>query len=188
MSRGKSEIRISNIETNWSKIQNQETMSHNENSKRYDLEERTFEFAKASRAFVKQLPRTISNIEDVKQFIRASGSIGANYIEANEAIGKKELRDENQDLPPRSQRKPLLASFNRHRWKTGSGSSAYAGRSRRADENLRRNRPQIRIMNIFKIRNLNYQTAATPPAFQFFCPFEFSGVCLGFRDSNFEFV
>jgi len=91
MSRGKSEIRISNIETNWSKIQNQEAMSHNENSKRYDLEERTFEFAKASRAFVKQLPRTISNIEDVKQFIRASGSIGANYIEANEAIGKKDF-------------------------------------------------------------------------------------------------
>jgi four helix bundle protein len=91
MSRGKSEIRISNIQTNWSKIQNQEAMSHNENSKRYDLEERTFEFAKASRAFVKQLPRTISNIEDVKQFIRASGSIGANYIEANEAIGKKDF-------------------------------------------------------------------------------------------------
>ena len=91
MSRRKSEYRISNIETNWSKIQNQEAMSHNENSKRYDLEERTFEFAKASRAFVKQLPRTISNIEDVKQFIRASGSIGANYIEANEAIGKKDF-------------------------------------------------------------------------------------------------
>ena len=91
MSRGKSEIRISNIETNWSKIQNPEAMSHNENSKRYDLEERTFEFAKASRAFVKQLPRTISNIEDVKQFIRASGSIGANYIEANEDIGKKDF-------------------------------------------------------------------------------------------------
>ena len=91
MSRGKSEIRMSNVETNWSKIQNQEAMSHNENSKRYDLEERTFEFAKASRAFVKQLPRTISNIEDVKQFIRASGSIGANYIEANEAIGRKDF-------------------------------------------------------------------------------------------------
>jgi len=66
-------------------------MSHNENSKRYDLEERTFKFAKTSRAFVKQLPGTISNLEDVKQFIRASGSIGANYIEANEAIGKKDF-------------------------------------------------------------------------------------------------
>src|SRR6266566_1077851 len=91
MNRGKSEIRISNIETNWRKTKNQEAMSHNENSKRYDLEERMFEFAKASRALVKRLPRTVSNIEDVKQFIRASGSIGANYIEANEAIGKKDF-------------------------------------------------------------------------------------------------
>ena len=62
-----------------------------DDSKPYDLEERTFEFAKASRAFVKRLPRTIGNIEDAKQFIRASGSIGANYIEANESIGKKDF-------------------------------------------------------------------------------------------------
>jgi four helix bundle protein len=41
--------------------------------------------------FVKKLPRTIANIEDAKQFIRASGSIGANYIEANESIGKKDF-------------------------------------------------------------------------------------------------
>ena len=61
-----------------------------DDSKPYDLEDRTFEFAKASRAFVKKLPRTIGNIEDAKQF-RASGSIGANYIEANEAIGKKDF-------------------------------------------------------------------------------------------------
>jgi four helix bundle protein len=67
-------------------------MPTNHNSKPpYDLEDRTFEFAKASRAFVKRLPRTIANIEDAKQFIRASGSIGANYIEANESIGKKDF-------------------------------------------------------------------------------------------------
>jgi four helix bundle protein len=66
-------------------------MLNNESSKRYDLEERTFQFAKESRVFVKQLSRTISNIEDVKQFVRASDSIGANYIEANEAIGKKDF-------------------------------------------------------------------------------------------------
>jgi|TARA_Y100000310_G_scaffold332369_1_gene407811 four helix bundle protein len=39
---------------------------------------------------VKKLPRTISNIEDAKQLVRSSGSIGANYIEANEAISKKD--------------------------------------------------------------------------------------------------
>jgi four helix bundle protein len=66
-------------------------MPRSDDSKPYDLEERTFQFAKASRVFVKQLPRTIANIEDAKQFVRASGSIGANYIEANESIGKKDF-------------------------------------------------------------------------------------------------
>jgi four helix bundle protein len=66
-------------------------MTNDEKSKQYDLEERTFQFAKSSRAFIRHLPRTIANIEDVKQFVRASGSIGANYIEANEAIGKKDF-------------------------------------------------------------------------------------------------
>jgi four helix bundle protein len=60
-------------------------------SKPYDLEDRTFGFAKATRAFVKKLRRTIANIEDGKQFIRASGSISANYIEANESIGKRDF-------------------------------------------------------------------------------------------------
>lgn len=59
--------------------------------KQYDLEERTFKFAKRVRAFVKKLPRTIANIEDGKQEIRASGSTGANYIEANEALSKKDF-------------------------------------------------------------------------------------------------
>jgi four helix bundle protein len=62
-----------------------------ETSKPYDLEERTALFAEQGRAFVKSLPRTIGNVEDAKQFIRASGSIGANYIEANEAIGKQDF-------------------------------------------------------------------------------------------------
>jgi four helix bundle protein len=63
----------------------------NENAKPYDLEERTAVFAEQSRAFVKGLQRTIANVEDARQFIRASGSIGANYIEANEAIGKRDF-------------------------------------------------------------------------------------------------
>jgi len=59
--------------------------------KQYDLEERTFQFAKNVRGFVKLLPRTVSNLEDVKQLVRASGSVGANYIEANESLGKKDF-------------------------------------------------------------------------------------------------
>jgi len=57
----------------------------------YDLEERTFQFAKRVRAFVKKLPRTISNIRDSGQLVDASGSVGANYIEANESLGKKDF-------------------------------------------------------------------------------------------------
>jgi four helix bundle protein len=66
-------------------------MTQTQNSKPYDLEERTYEFAKKVRGFVKRLPRTLSNIEDVKQLVRASGSVGANYIEANEALSKKDF-------------------------------------------------------------------------------------------------
>jgi len=60
--------------------------------KQYDLEERTFCFARDIRVFVKRLPRNICNLEDGKQLLRASGSIGANYIEANEALGKKDFQ------------------------------------------------------------------------------------------------
>ena len=57
----------------------------------YDLEERTFQFAKAVRLFVKTLPKTTANIEDSKQVVKASGSVGANYREANEALSKKDF-------------------------------------------------------------------------------------------------
>ncbi len=62
-----------------------------ETDKPFDLEERTFFFAKRVRAFVKRLPRTIGNIEDGKQLVRSSGSVGANYIEANESLSRKDF-------------------------------------------------------------------------------------------------
>lgn len=62
-----------------------------ENSKRYDLEGRCLKFAKAVRIFIKKLPKTTGNFEDGKQLVRSSGSIGANYIEANESLSKKDF-------------------------------------------------------------------------------------------------
>ena len=59
--------------------------------KKFNLEDRTLDFSKAVRVFVKNLPRTISNIEDSKQLVRSSGSVGSNYIEANEALSKKDF-------------------------------------------------------------------------------------------------
>ena len=66
-------------------------MTKTQNSKKYDLEDRTLEFAKQVRLFVRKLNRTVANIEDGKQVVRSSGSVGANYIEANEALSKKDF-------------------------------------------------------------------------------------------------
>ncbi|GGF00600.1 four helix bundle protein [Flavobacterium limi] len=59
--------------------------------KPYNLEERTFLFAKECRIYIRTLPKTISNIENGKQLVRSSGSVGANYIEANEKLGDKDF-------------------------------------------------------------------------------------------------
>jgi len=61
----------------------------NQNTK-YDLEIRTQKFATDCRKFIRLLPRTISNIEDGKQLTRSSGSVAANYIEANESLSRKD--------------------------------------------------------------------------------------------------
>src|SRR4030042_2999850 len=66
-------------------------MTEDQNSKKYDLEERTLKFAKRCRDFIKELSKTISNIEYSKQLVRASGSQAANYIEANESLSKKDF-------------------------------------------------------------------------------------------------
>mgnify|MGYP006306522585 CR=1 FL=1 len=59
--------------------------------KPYDLEERTFQFAKDVALFTKKLPKNTSNQEYSRQVIKSSGSVGANYIEANEALSKKDF-------------------------------------------------------------------------------------------------
>ena len=58
--------------------------------KPYDLGERTFLFALRVAKLVNKLPRTISNLEYSRQVIKSSGSVGANYIEANENLGEKD--------------------------------------------------------------------------------------------------
>jgi four helix bundle protein len=65
-------------------------MTVNEPEKIYDLEERTFQFAKNVRLLIKKLPFNSANFEDGKQVVRSSGSVGANYIEANYPLGDKD--------------------------------------------------------------------------------------------------
>jgi four helix bundle protein len=55
-------------------------MTKKQTAKPYDLEERTFLFAKEVRIFIKTLPKTTANFDDSRQLVRASGSVGANYL------------------------------------------------------------------------------------------------------------
>ena len=66
-------------------------MTKIQSSKHYDLEDRTFEFARKVRSFVKKLPKSLANLEDIRQLVKASGSVGANYIEANDSLSKKDF-------------------------------------------------------------------------------------------------
>lgn len=62
-----------------------------QNKSRFDLEDRTAKFARNVRAFVNKLPKSVTTVEDARQLVRSSGSVGANYIEANESLSKKDF-------------------------------------------------------------------------------------------------
>ncbi len=66
-------------------------MAETDSKKPYDLEDRTLSFSKNIIAFVGVLPKTIANFEVAKQLVRSCGSVGANYIEANESLSKKDF-------------------------------------------------------------------------------------------------
>jgi four helix bundle protein len=48
-------------------------------------------FARRVIALVNRLPKTLTNLEIGKQLVKSAGSVGANYIEANEALSKKDF-------------------------------------------------------------------------------------------------
>lgn len=64
-----------------------------QNSKRgsFDLEERTYMFARSVRQYFRSIKADYLKIDDIKQVIRSSGSVAANYIEANESLSKKDF-------------------------------------------------------------------------------------------------
>jgi four helix bundle protein len=59
---------------------------------RYDLEERTERFSLRVRDLCRLLKHDIINREYVIQLVRSAGSVAANYIEANDKLGEKDLR------------------------------------------------------------------------------------------------
>ena len=67
------------------------TNNQSPNKHKFDLEERTTEFACKVIRLCKKLPRNPINDRLVGQVVGSSGSIGANYREANDALGKKDF-------------------------------------------------------------------------------------------------
>ncbi len=66
-------------------------MSKIQNAKKFDLEDRTFKFACGVREYAKLNFAKELFKDDVRQVIRSSGSVAANYIEANESLSKKDF-------------------------------------------------------------------------------------------------
>ncbi|WP_426669223.1 four helix bundle protein [Mucilaginibacter sp. McL0603] len=59
--------------------------------KKFDLEDRTFDFANNCKEFLKKIDKSIHNIEYYKQLVRSSGSVAANFIEANESFSRNDF-------------------------------------------------------------------------------------------------
>jgi four helix bundle protein len=59
--------------------------------KSYNLEPRTFTFAESVLAFLRSAEKTTTNLVIVRQLARSSTSVGANFIEASEAMSRKDF-------------------------------------------------------------------------------------------------
>jgi four helix bundle protein len=55
-----------------------------------ELEERFERFAISVRDFCRKIKWDVINVQYIKQLIRASSSVGANYIEASDDLGKQD--------------------------------------------------------------------------------------------------
>jgi len=66
-------------------------MIKKQNSKKYDLEDRTLEFGKRIIHLSKALPKNSVNYTLISQITRSGTSLGANYREANETETKKDF-------------------------------------------------------------------------------------------------
>ncbi len=109
-----------------------QTSNSKQPSGRYNLEDRTLQFAKRVNKYVTLLPKNIPNFEISKQLVRSAGSIGANYIEANEALSKKKFM--------------LLVTIDRAESRRTNSENFADSESYRTYENTRGNFRKIKII------------------------------------------
>jgi four helix bundle protein len=63
-----------------------------ERLRQFNLEERTGRFGEAVIAFAKKIPVNLITTPMIPQLVRAAISVGANYLEADDADSKKDFR------------------------------------------------------------------------------------------------
>ena len=82
----------------------------------YDLEQRTLTFSKDVISLCRKLPKNSINLPLISQIVRSATSIGANYREANDGLGKKDfllrLRIARKEAKESSYWLELLAESN----------------------------------------------------------------------------
>ena len=94
------------------------------NTKPYDLEERTYAFALETRMFLRNTKWDPVSWPDIKQLLRSSGSVAANYVESLEAVSaddcvyrlricKKEARESGLWLRLISDSNPIDETIHR---------------------------------------------------------------------------
>jgi four helix bundle protein len=66
-------------------------MSQSTNTKLFNLEDRLLVFSQNVITLCKQIKITVHNKNIISQLLKSSTSIGANYTEANDALGKKDF-------------------------------------------------------------------------------------------------
>lgn len=69
----------------------QETIAQDTKGTYWDLEKRTTKFARLIIQTCKKLPNNSINNPLISQIVRSGGSIGANYREANDSLGKRDF-------------------------------------------------------------------------------------------------
>ena len=103
----------------------------------YDLEERTARFGEAVIDFAKTIPQSAVTNRIISQLVGAGTSVGANYVEADDAVSKKEFLKNIGTCPERS---PRNKTFSAHDCSCRAGveaaSSSTLDRSQRAAPDL----------------------------------------------------
>jgi hypothetical protein len=79
----------------------------------YDLEERTARFGESVIDFARTIPQSAVTHRIIGQLVGAATSIGANYVEADDAVSKKGISQEHRHVPKGSARNETLPSDGR---------------------------------------------------------------------------